>query len=130
MMKRIETGKLGEKLAREYLEAREYSILETNYRSPAGEIDIVARQGDCLVFIEVRTKRNGRFGAAEESLTPRKQQHLIDSVAFYCQSLEKAPAAFRIDFIAVELDKNDRPFCIRIIQDAVTENEYFDNRKG
>ena len=45
-MKRKETGNLGEKLAREFLEQRGYSVIETNYRSPSGEIDIIARQSD------------------------------------------------------------------------------------
>ena len=122
-MKRKETGNLGEKLAREYLEKHGYAVIETNYRSPAGEIDIIARQGDCLVFVEVRTKRSKVFGSAEESITPLKKQHLIAGVAYYCQSLEKPPASYRIDFVDVELGSDNRPTRISIIENAVTESE-------
>ena len=123
-MKRKETGNLGEKLAREYLERHGYAVIEINYRSPTGEIDIVARQGDCLVFVEVRTKRSKAFGSAEESITPLKKQHLISSVAYYCQSQEKPPASYRIDFVAVELGSDNKPTRVSIIENAVTESEY------
>lgn len=121
-MKRKDTGRLGERLARAYLEERGYLVLETNYRTPAGEIDIIARQGECLVFVEVRTKRSGRFGSAEESLTSRKQQHLIDSAALYCQSCAGPAAAYRIDFIAVALGGEGLPVRIRHLENAVTES--------
>ena len=62
-MKRRDTGILGEKLARDFLRKRGYRILETNYRCPQGEIDIVAWHKDCLVFIEVRTKKSREFGS-------------------------------------------------------------------
>jgi putative endonuclease len=119
-MKRKETGNLGEKLAREYLERHGYAVIETNYRSPSGEIDIVARQGDTLVFVEVRTKRSTAFGTAEESVTPLKKQHLIASAAHYCQSHEDLPPSYRIDFIAVELGSDNRPTRISLIENAVT----------
>ncbi len=55
-MKRRDVGILGEKLAKDFLKKKGYRITDTNYRSPQGEIDIIARHGDSLVFIEVRTK--------------------------------------------------------------------------
>ncbi len=121
-MKRKETGNLGEKLAREYLEGRGYSVIETNYRCPSGEIDIVTRQDDCLVFVEVRTKRSLNFGSAEESVTPLKKAHLINSAAHYYQSHANLPPSYRIDFVAVELGRDNQPVCIRLIENAVTES--------
>ena len=63
-MNRQDTGRLGENLAGNFLKERGYHILETNYRCPHGEIDIIARHEDCLIFIEVRTKKSRSFGAA------------------------------------------------------------------
>ena len=65
-MKRRDTGIRGEKLAKDFLKKRGYRILETNYRCPEGEIDIVAKHQDSLVFIEVRTKTSLEFGSPEE----------------------------------------------------------------
>ena len=62
-MTRKETGDLGERVARDFLKKRGYRIVETNFRCREGEIDIVARQRDCLVFVEVRTKSGPGFGS-------------------------------------------------------------------
>ena len=121
-MKRKETGILGEKLARAYLEQHSYTIVETNYRSPSGEIDIVARQGDYLVFIEVRAKRSHGYGSPEESVTALKKEHLIDSTAHYYQTHENLPALYRIDFVAVEIGRDNTPHRISLIENAVTES--------
>ncbi len=67
--RRQETGRRGEELARAFLKKRGFSIVETNYRCPEGEIDIICRDGDCLVFAEVRTKTSREFGSPEESIT-------------------------------------------------------------
>jgi putative endonuclease len=120
-MKRKETGNLGEKLAREFLEQRGYAIIETNYRSASGEIDIIAKQKDYLVFIEVRTKRGPGFGSPEESVTPLKKKHLVASAAHYYQTHENLPPSYRIDFVAIELGRNNKPVRINLIENAVTE---------
>ena len=72
-MKRRDTGRLGEKIARDFLEKRGYIIIEKNFRTSAGEIDLIARKGEYLVFIEVRTKKSLSFGSPEESVTPLKK---------------------------------------------------------
>jgi putative endonuclease len=120
-MKRRDTGILGEKLAADYLKKRKYKILETNYRCPQGEIDIVARHGDFLVFIEVRTKTGTGFGAPEESVTPVKREHLINTAEHYRQTHDKLPEHWRIDFMAVELTPEGKPRRIELIENAVEE---------
>ncbi len=67
-MKRRDTGILGEKVARDFLKKRGFRILETNYRCPEGEIDIVARQKDSLVFVEVRTRTVGSSAVQKNQL--------------------------------------------------------------
>jgi putative endonuclease len=120
-MSRKDTGALGEKLARDFLKKKGYHILETNYRCPRGEIDIIARQKDCLVFIEVRTKTSLAFGTPEESITYTKMKHLESTAHYYRQSHAQLPASWRIDVIAIELDANYRCKRLELIENALEE---------
>lgn len=120
-MDRRDTGIQGEKLAQEFLKKRDYRIIETNYRSPYGEIDIVARQKDTLVFVEVRTKKSREFGSPEESVTPLKAEHLRATAYHYQQNHDDLPSSWRIDFVAVELDARGKPSRINLIENAVGE---------
>ena len=120
-MKRRDTGILGEKLARDFLKKKGYRILETNYRCPEGEIDIVAKQKDCLVFIEVRTKTSLAFGSPEESITAAKMNKLRATAAHFQQTHDNLPPSWRIDMVAVELNKQNKPSRIELIENAVGE---------
>ena len=117
-MRRRETGILGEKLAAEFLRGRGYQIVETNYRCPEGEVDIVARHGDFLVFVEVRTKRSKQFGSPEESITPVKKERLRLVAARYREAHDDLPEQWRIDVVVVELGRG-RPTRIELIENAV-----------
>ena len=118
-MKRKETGDLGEKLAAAFLEERGYKVLEKNYRCPRGEIDIVARQADTLVFVEVRTKKSLCFGSPEESITPVKMARLRAAAAHYGQAHEGLPPQRRIDVVAIEMNKRGKATRIELIENAV-----------
>jgi len=118
-MKRRETGIRGEKLARDFLKERGYNILEANYRCPEGEIDIIAKHKDFLVFIEVRTKKSLEFGSPEESIMVAKKERLRATAYHYRQNHDDLPLLWRIDFVAVELDQKDRPSRIELIENAV-----------
>ena len=120
-MKRRDTGILGEKLARDFLIEKGYRILENNFRCPEGEIDIVARHGDYLVFTEVRAKRNLSFGSPEESITPAKMKRLRATAAYYRQTHNDLPELWRIDVVALELDRKGKPSRIELIENAVGE---------
>ena len=120
-MKRRDTGILGEKLARDFLRKQGYRILETNYRCPEGEIDIIARDKDFLVFVEVRTKRSLDFGSPEESLTATKKQRLRTVASRYQQAHDNLPSLWRIDVVAIELDREGKPLRIELIENAVGE---------
>ena len=87
--RRRELGLLGEKLARDHLLRNGYTFLEANYRARNGEIDLVTRLGDVLVFVEVRT-RTGRVleSPPEESLTERKRGRLVVAAQEYMQATE------------------------------------------
>jgi putative endonuclease len=120
-MKRRDIGILGEKLARDFLGKNGYHILETNYRCPEGEIDIVARHEDTLVFVEVRTKSSRQFGSPEESITPAKRRRLRAVASHYQQSHNNLPPSWRIDVIAIQLDRNKQVSRIELIENAVGE---------
>ena len=120
-MERQDTGRLGEKLAGDFLKKQGFLILETNYRCPQGEIDIVARHRDCLVFIEVRTKTGTGFGSPEESVTRAKKRKLIAAASHYRQSHDSLPASWRIDFVAVELDRKGKLKRLELIENAISE---------
>ena len=120
-MKRRDIGILGEKLAKDFLERKGYHIIETNYRSPEGEIDIIARHGDFLVFVEVRTKSSLKFGSPEESITPAKMQRIRTAATYYHQAHSHLPPLWRIDVVAIELSPNKKPSRIELIENAVSD---------
>jgi putative endonuclease len=118
-MRRRDTGILGEKLACQFLVKKGYDIIETNYRCAEGEIDIIARQEDTLVFVEVRTKRSKEFGLPEESITAVKKERLRALAERYGQEHENLPGLWRIDVVAIQLDKKDGSRRIQLIENAV-----------
>ena len=118
-MKRQEVGCLGERLAAKFLRRRGYHIIETNFRCRGGEIDIIARQGDCLVFIEVRTRSSSSFGSPEESITQVKRSKLIFTALTYISSHSNLPEQWRIDAVAVEIDVQGQVKRIELIENAV-----------
>ena len=122
-MKRRETGALGERIACDFLGENGYEILENNYRCPEGEIDIVARQEDTLVFVEVRTKKSRLFGSPEESITPVKREKLRTLAQYYRQEHENLPLNWRIDVVAIEMEKSCKVTRIEIIENAVGEED-------
>jgi putative endonuclease len=118
-LSRREVGATGEKTAESFLKRRGYKILERNVRSRYGEIDIIAREDRCLVFVEVRTRRGSEFGTPEESVTSAKRGRLVALAESYLQSLEKMPSSWRIDLVAVELDREGRTSTVRHIENVV-----------
>lgn len=121
-MKRRDTGILGEKLAADFLKRRGYHIIEKNYHCRWGEIDIIAKHKDNLVFVEVRTKASSSFGTPEESITAAKRNRLKATAFQYQQTHDKLPELWRIDAILVELDAKGKTTRIEHIENAVGES--------
>lgn len=107
-MKR-EFGQNGEKIAAEHLQARGYTIVETNWRCSKGELDLVARHGDTLVFVEVRSRHSGSTEVPFESITPTKQRKLNVLAHLYLTSHDLNPPNWRIDVIAVAFPRRGTP---------------------
>lgn len=117
---RVQLGRKGEELAAQKLTALGYEILAHNYRTREGEADIVARLGSQWVFVEVRTRRGMQFGTPEESITPRKRQHLLAAAQAYLAEHNLQNVDWRIDVVAVEISAQGQLLRIDVIENAVT----------
>ncbi len=93
-------GALGERYAAEYLQERGYTILETNFHTRFGEIDIIAQRGDILAFVEVKTRAATMLGSPEAAVTPTKQKKLITTALHYLQA-HPADLQPRFDVVAI-----------------------------
>ncbi len=119
-MNRKELGIIGEKLAKDFLKKRGYRIHKTNFSCRVGEIDIIARKNDCLVFVEVRTKASIDFGSPEESMTLAKREKIVAVALSYLNKYQnQSSKKWRIDFIGLELDHNGKATRIEHIENAV-----------
>ena len=112
-------GDFGERVALQHLQARGYRIRERNFRTRAGEIDIIAEGGGVLVFVEVRARRGSALGSAAESVTPAKQRRLLALAEAYAQDRPDLPLERRIDVIALDLAPDGRLLSLRHIEGAV-----------
>lgn len=99
--KHILLGQRGEELARKFLQKAGYKILESNYCGRLGEIDLVAEDGDCLVFIEVKTRASLAFGHPLESIGFRKQHQLLKVASEYLAERGKEDRFCRFDAVSV-----------------------------
>jgi len=120
-MRRRDIGILGEKMTRDFLREKGHQIIESNYRCSYGEIDIITRDRDYLVFVEVKTRTSLDFGHPEESITQAKKERLRQIALHYRQTHDDLPALWRIDVACIELDHEAKPKRIEIIEDAVWE---------
>lgn len=119
--RRARIGRLGEGIAAEHLERQGYVICQTNYRCEVGEMDIVALDGDCLVFTEVRTRSSRRFGSPEESITAAKRQKLVEVAQTYLLEHESQPPDWRIDVVSIQLSPRREVERLELIKNAVGE---------
>jgi len=113
----LEIGRLGEGIAREYLEKKGYKILEQNYKNKYAEIDLIAhpdsarqareKNKDSLVFVEVKTRMGEQFGLPEDAINRDKMHRLIkNSQAYMAYGPYKNYKSCRIDAICIVLDEN------------------------
>ena len=103
---RSKLGTRGEALAAAHLEALGMCIAGRNYRTRYGEVDLIAQEGDTLVFVEVKTRRGSSYGTPEESVTPRKLDRLAKTAALYLQEHGLEQSAWRVDLLAIKLGKD------------------------
>lgn len=102
-------GRRGENAASDFLMRRGYEILEKNYSERAGEIDLIAKKGERIIFAEVKTRRSSRFGTPEEAANFKKQRKIIRLAARYLsiKGLTENPVSF--DVLAVDWPAGREP---------------------
>ncbi len=110
-------GAWGEQTAAEYLTQRGHEIIARNIRTPYGEIDIIARQGDVTIFVEVKTLTASKNFFPEHNITPRKREHMLACAQHY--SAENEIDHWQIDVIAIEGKAGTEPI-ITYFENAIT----------
>lgn len=103
--KALATGRMGEEIAKEYLEKKGYKIVEQNYKTKYAEIDLVVKKKNELVFVEVRTKIGENFGTPEDTINDKKKRKLHGNALAYARTAKwKGPC--RVDAICIVLKKD------------------------
>ncbi|HWQ00377.1 MAG TPA: YraN family protein [Vicinamibacterales bacterium] len=118
---RLRLGRRGEAIACAELERRGYVILARRYRTRAGEIDIVAREGGSIVFVEVKARASDRCGPPAEAVTPAKRRRLASMAADYLARHGEPEASCRFDVVAV--DAGGRRPAVTVYRDAFAADE-------
>ncbi|HSX19260.1 MAG TPA: YraN family protein [Candidatus Saccharimonadales bacterium] len=118
-MNKTTLGKYGEDIAAKFLAKNGYKIIERNFRIRGGEIDIIAKENQTLVYIEVKTRTSAKFGLPEESVNYYKLKFLERAAKFYRNARQnnKLPAAERIDVVSINLEDSQSPQ-IKLIQNV------------
>ena len=120
---RRQRGNRYEALAAQYLTRHGFRIITRQFRTRAGEIDLIAAEGETLCFIEVRSKTSDRFGTAAESVTPRKQQRLLKVAAYYLQIHPNAQRqSLRFDVVALDGSTDPARPRIELLRNAFTSD--------
>lgn len=104
MAKHNELGIEGERIAVEYLRQKGYKLLETNWRYEKKEIDIIARKGNLIIIVEVKSRSTDFFGKPEEAVTLAKQKLLIEAADYYMQQVD-FEAEVRFDIVSIVLNE-------------------------
>jgi putative endonuclease len=94
-------GQWGEEAAADYLIQHGMVVIDRNIRTPYGEIDLLARQGEDLIFVEVKTRTTQSYGPPETAITSGKRRHMIDSASHYIQEHPEYGTSWRLDVAAV-----------------------------
>lgn len=115
MAHNTELGRHGERLAADHLEARGMSVIDRNWRCRLGEIDLIARDGDAVVFVEVKSRSGRGYGHPFEAITALKLARLRRLAIAWCEQSGAHPTRIRIDAIAVTAPR-DAPAIIEHLE--------------
>ncbi len=113
---RKKVGDEGESFAEKYLRKRGYKILERNYRTPIGEIDIVAKDGEYTVFIEVKTRQSLQYGAPIDAVDRRKRERIRRLALLYLKHKKIDDSPVRFDVVGLTVRNGN--YEVELIKDA------------
>jgi putative endonuclease len=114
--KQQQFGAKSENLAAWYLKENGYKIIEQNYRSRMGEIDIIARDKKTIVFVEVKSRRSIRFGSPKWAVTPQKQRKISMVALYYLKTTNQIDAKARFDVVSITANRDESQ--IEIVKNA------------
>jgi putative endonuclease len=117
MMNKKALGDFGEEVAADRLSVKGYRILERNWRTSAGEIDIIAEQNDVIVFVEVKTRTSDLYGTPQDAITQNKRRRIIKSSLAYLTEMDLLDRDWRVDMVAILCKRNS----------VVTNVEHYEN---
>ncbi len=106
---RRQFGNRGEDLAAAFFESRGFRIVQRNWTSRVGEIDVICEKGNVTHFVEVKTRRTLEYGNPEEAVTPTKLRHLRYAVESYLRSVSTPPRDYQIDVLAITAIPGKKP---------------------
>lgn len=112
----LQTGHRGEVIAVKFLKKRGYKIIEKNYRSKLGEIDIIAKDRNTLSFIEVKTRKSLRYGHPKDAITPHKKKKLSMVALGYLKETNQSHSKARFDVVSVLLVEDTQQ--VEIVKNA------------
>ena len=113
-------GYQGESLAATFLEKKGYIILERNWRTPYGEIDLIVQRDDVITFVEVKTRASRSLGPPEISITARKEEHMRFAAEYYIQQHPKQINDWRIDVVTIQYHADNAPPLIDHFENAIS----------
>ncbi len=113
-------GRRGEEQASLFLQKQGYKILQRNFRSRLGEIDIIALEAQTVVFVEVKTRFSQKFGLPEEAVTPWKIRSIIKTAQYFQMLHPNLPESLRIDVVAISLSSNGETKEIKLIKNVTS----------
>lgn len=118
------TGICGEEAAKKFLLKRGYKILEVNFRTPLGELDIIAKHRSITVFVEVKSRISSSLGPPVLNVTRKKIRHIVKNAQYYLKLKDLAHSMWRIDIVCVKLNYDCEVERVELIENAVEEGMF------
>jgi putative endonuclease len=118
--RRQSLGHLGETMAAAFLGRNGYTILERNYRTPYGEIDLIIMRNNVIVFVEVKTRASSTLGPPEISITARKEEHMRNAAEYFIQQHSEMINDWRIDAITIQIQADNSQPLIDHFENVIT----------
>ena len=115
-------GELGEKIAASFLLSRKFLIVHKNFRTPFGEIDIIAERDGYTVFFEIKTRISEKYGVPFSAIDAKKQEHIIKNSLYYLVGRNLMDSPCRIDAISINLDLGGKFLILKHVKNAINTN--------